>query len=88
MYPDIAEMSSKEAVEFRFEIGVEIVAVPPEPITAFCGVQLLPGGTRAISRKTRREIHQLGAGVTEEIPSSVVFVVSDPDLIVGIDPRA
>lgn len=88
MCPDIAKMRTKEAIEFRFEIGIEIVAVPPEPIAAFGGVQFVPGRSRAIRRKTRRDIHKLCAGVTEEIPSMIVFVVPDPNLVIGIDPGA
>ena len=38
MGPDIAEVRAKESVEFRFEIGIKIVAVPPEPIAAFGGI--------------------------------------------------
>ena len=59
MRPDIAEMRSKEPVEFRLEIGIEIIAVPPEPVAAFGGVQFLPGRSRVVRRKTRREIHKL-----------------------------
>ena len=88
MRPDIAEMSSKEPVEFRFEIGIEIITVPPEPVTAFSGIQFLPGRPRAVRRKAWREIHKLCAGMTEEIPSAIVFVVPDPNLVVGIDPGA
>ena len=86
MRPDIAEMRTKEPVEFRFEIGIEIVAVPPEPVAAFRGVQFLPGRPRAVRRKTRCDLHKSRAGVTEEIPSAIVFLVSDPNLVIGIDP--
>ena len=86
MSPDIAEMRTKEPVEFRFEIGIEIIAVPPEPVAAFGGVQFMPGRPRAIRWKSRRDFHKSRAGVTEKIPSAIVFLVSDPNLVIGIDP--
>ena len=57
MYPDIAEMSAKEPVEFRLEISIEVIAVPPEPVAAFGGVQFLPGRLCAVRRKAWCEIN-------------------------------
>src|SRR5690348_4788542 len=88
MRPDIAEMRTKEPIEFRFEIGIEIIAVPPEPVTAFGGVQFMPCRPRAINGKTRRDSRKLCAGVTEEIPSAIIFLVPDPNLVIRIDPGA
>ena len=88
MSPDIAEMRTKESVEFRFEIGIEIIAVPPEPVAAFGGVQFMPGRPCAIGWKSRRDIHKSCAGMAEEIPSAIVFLVSYPNLVIRIDPGA
>ena len=84
--PDIAEMRSEEAIEFGLEVGVEIVTVPPEPVTPFCGVQLTPGGLSTIRRKTRHTIQQLRASMPKQVPPTIVFLVSDPNFIIGIDP--
>ena len=88
MRPHIAEMRSEEPVEFWFKIGIEIIAVPPEPVAAFRGLQFLPSRLCAVGRKTRGNIHKPTTGMTEEIPSAIVFLVPDPDFIVGVDPGA
>ena len=42
--PGVAEVRAKQPIEFLFVVGVEVVSVPPEPITAFRRVQFFPGG--------------------------------------------
>mgnify|MGYP003512905165 CR=1 FL=1 len=86
MRPDVPEMRAEEAVEFGFKVGIEIIAVPPEPVAPFGGVEFLPGRLRTVRWKTLCDIHQLCASMTEEIPPAIVFVVPDPDLVVRIDP--
>jgi hypothetical protein len=46
--PDVAQVCAEQAVEFLLVVGIEIVAVPPEPVAAFGGVELCR--SRAICR--------------------------------------
>ncbi len=86
MRPDVPEMRAEEPIELRLKVGIEIIAVPPEPVATLGCVEFLPSRLCTVRRKALCEIHQLCAGMTEEIPPAVVFLVSDPDLVVGIDP--
>src|SRR6185295_1976614 len=85
--PDIPKVCSKEPIELLFIIGIEVVPIPPEPIAAFGGIEFVPGGLRAIRGKRGSDFGEMGSGVTDEVPSPIIFLVADPDLIVLIDPR-
>ena len=86
MRPHVAKMRSEQPVEFRLEVRLEIIAVPPEPVAALGGVEFVPCRSRAVRRKSRCDGCKARSGVAQDIPASIVLLMADPDFIVGIDP--
>ena len=86
--PDVAQVRAEQAVEFLFVVGIEIVAVPPEPVAAFSGIEFVPGCAGLVRRQRGREVHETGPRVLQEVPAAIVFLVADPDFKVLVDPGA
>jgi hypothetical protein len=81
-------VGSKEPIELLFVVGIKVVPIPPEPIAAFGGIEFVPGGLRALRGECGRNFCETGSSLTHQIPSPIVFLMADPDLIVLIDPGA
>ena len=81
-------MGPEEPIELLFVVCIKVVPIPPEPIAAFGGIEFVPGGLRAIRGERGSDFSEMGSRVTYQVPSSIVFLVANPDLVVLIDPGA
>ena len=86
--PHVPKVGPKEPIELVFVVGIEVVPIPPEPIAAFGGIEFVPGGLCAIRGERGRNLGKTGSSLTHQVPSPIVFLVADPDLVVLIDPGA
>src|SRR5579875_460495 len=87
---DIAQVLAKEVVKFLVISGGVFRSVPPAPVAAFGNPEFLARQRNAV----RVQVGSAGllceevARVAQQIPGFVIFVRSDPDVKVGINPGA
>src|SRR5215831_6645007 len=86
VHPNVSEMGSEEAIELLLVGGVEVIAIPPEPIAPFCCVEFIPCSLGAVGRKVWCEVPEAGPRVTEEFPSLVVFLMANPNFVILVNP--
>src|SRR5215472_1957103 len=86
VHPDVSEMGPEEAIELLLVDGVEVIAVPPEPIAPFCRVEFIPGSLGAVGRKVWCKVPEAGPRVTKEFPSLVVFLMANPNFVILVNP--
>src|SRR5262245_57604273 len=74
--PDVPQMCAEQPVEFLLVRRIEVVAIPPKPVTALSCIEFVPGRLRSIRRQGRGQLQQAGSCMVEEVPSPVVFLMA------------
>src|SRR2546430_12460072 len=87
---DVRQMEAEQMVEQRLVIGVELVAVPPEPVAPFGGIEFVPRLTDRVGRHVAGALPLLqeAPGRPHPLPGVIVLDMAYPDLQIGVDPRA
>src|SRR5439155_8224170 len=91
--PGGGEVGAEQAIEERVLGGVEGLAEPPEPVGALGGGEVAPrlverGGRCGPRDGAALMPREQAARAPEQVPGAVLHRIADPDVEVGVDPRA
>ena len=81
----LLKQGSEQEIKFLFFIGGVIIAVPPEPITRLSLPNPVPSCRDLACCAILSAIDRI-RGLSEILPGSVFFFMSDPDPEVTVDP--
>src|SRR5438270_11494217 len=85
---NVGKMFAVELVKVAIILRVVLRAIPPVPVAAFSNEQLFKGKLLLLRQSLVRVLGKEIARSGKLVPGGVVFRRPDPDIEVGINPRA
>ena len=85
---DVAHVAAEQVVELAVVVRVVVVAVPPAPVAAFGDEQFLARRRQRLGAGGAGGVLERAAGARQLAPGAAIVGVADPDVEVGVDPRA